>query len=412
MLYLGVLATIPTLQEINPLDIREDASMSMEAPRYHMPDRATELSALTPFEQLRYAREIIQLEADALGELCERLNADFLTAVSYVFQCETNVIVTGMGKAGLIGQKIAATLASTGTRSHFLNPAEAFHGDLGRIHKDDVVLVLSQSGKTEEIVRLLPSLATLDVTVLAITSDRQSPLGAAANAVLELGPLQEACALGLAPSTSTTAMLAYGDAIALVASRMRNFRKEDFARFHPGGSLGAQLAGVEQRMRPLNQCRVAKKQETLRDVLSTRAVEGRRSGAVLVVDTADHLVGIFTDSDLARLFESRRENALDRPIGDVMTLQPILVPAGSMLCDALAIMAERKLSELPVVDADTKPVGLLDITDLVSDQPTTAILENGISMDAPQRGLRLIRQSKEPERDADIPQRSDNLPSD
>ena len=375
--------------------------MSMEAPRYQRPDRAIELPALTPFEQLRYAREIIQLEADALGELSERLNADFLTAVSYVFQCETNVIVTGMGKAGLIGQKIAATLASTGTRSHFLNPAEAFHGDLGRIHKDDVVLVLSQSGKTEEIVRLLPSLATLETTVLAITRDRQSPLGAAATVVLELGPLQEACALGLAPSTSTTAMLAYGDAIALVASRMRNFRREDFARFHPGGSLGAQLAEVGQRMRPLAQCRLAEQHETLREVLSTRAVQGRRSGAVLIVDATDHLVGIFTDSDLARLFESRRETALDQPIGTVMTTRPILVPAGSMLCDAMSIMAERKLSELPVIDADSKPVGLLDITDLMSDHPPATISGDPTSTDCTLNGLRLLQQSNDHNNDHD-----------
>lgn len=377
--------------------------MSMEAPRYKKPHQAHEFPALTPFEQLRYAQEIIQMEADALGELSKQLNADFLKAVSHVFKCETNVIVTGMGKAGLIGQKIAATLASTGTRSHFLNPAEAFHGDLGRIHRNDVVLVLSQSGKTEEIVRLLPSLAELETTVLAITRDSQSPLGLAATVVLELGPLQEACALGLAPSTSTTAMLAYGDAIALVASRMRNFRREDFARFHPGGNLGAQLAEVEQRMRPLAQCRLAEENETLREVLSMRPIEGRRSGAVIIMDTSNQLVGIFTDSDLARLFEDRQENALDRPIGDVMTQQPIIVPAGSMLCDAMAIMAERKLSELPVIDADGKPIGLLDITDLVNEQPVASTPESRPSPDTSIQGLRLINQSKESELDSESP---------
>jgi arabinose-5-phosphate isomerase len=386
-----------------PLDIKDDASMSMEAPRYKKPHQAHEFPALTPFEQLRYAQEIIQMEADALGELSKQLNADFLKAVSHVFKCETNVIVTGMGKAGLIGQKIAATLASTGTRSHFLNPAEAFHGDLGRIHRNDVVLVLSQSGKTEEIVRLLPSLAELETTVLAITRDSQSPLGLAATVVLELGPLQEACALGLAPSTSTTAMLAYGDAIALVASRMRNFRREDFARFHPGGNLGAQLAEVEQRMRPLAQCRLAEENETLREVLSMRPIEGRRSGAVIIMDTSNQLVGIFTDSDLARLFEDRQENALDRPIGDVMTQQPIIVPAGSMLCDAMAIMAERKLSELPVIDADGKPIGLLDITDLVNEQPVASTPESRPSPDTSIQGLRLINQSKESELDSESP---------
>ena len=378
--------------------------MSMEAPRRAKTHQVDESPALTPFEQIRYARKIIQMESAALGDLAERLNADFLAAVSHIFKCETSIIVTGMGKAGLIGQKIVATLASTGTRSHFLNPAEAFHGDLGRIHKDDVVLILSQSGKTEEILRLLPSLAELETTILAITQDRQSPLGVAATVALELGPLQEACALGLAPSTSTTAMLAYGDAMALVASRMRNFGREDFARFHPGGSLGAQLAEVEQRMRPLAQCRWAEERETLREVLSTRPIEGRRSGAVIIVDATQRLIGIFTDSDLARLFEGRQENALDRPIGEVMTRQPILVPAGSMLCDAMAIMAERKLSELPVVDSDGKPRGLLDITDLVNEQTVTSAAKTGGSATSAVRGPRLMPQSKECEIDSESTQ--------
>ena len=188
---------------------------------------------------------------------------------------------------------------------------------------------------------------------------------------------------------------------------MRNFRREDFARFHPGGSLGAQLAYVEQRMRPLDQCRLAEQQETLREVLSTRAVQGRRSGAVLIVDAADRLVGIFTDSDLARLFESRREIALDQPIGTVMTTHPILVPAGSMLCDAMTIMAERKLSELPVIDADRKPVGLLDITDLMSDQPSATISGDSTSTDSKLNGLRLLQQNDDIECDIDL-----SLPSD
>ena len=366
--------------------------MSMEAPLPQKPSRVPDPPALTPFQQLRYAREIIEMEADALTALAERLNADFLSAVSHIFSCERSIIVTGMGKAGLIGQKIAATLSSTGTRSHFLSPAEAFHGDLGRIHKDDIVIVLSQSGTTEEIVRLLPSLLDLKSTIVAITRDRKSPLGTAASVVLELGPLQEACALGLAPSTSTTAMLAYGDALALVTSRMRNFCREDFARFHPGGNLGAQLSHVDQRMRPLEQCRCADESETLRQVLSKHGLAGRRSGAVVIVDGTQRLTGIFTDSDLARLFESHRETALDRPIREVMTRQPVIVPAGSMLCDAVNMMAERKLSELPVVNADGLPVGLLDITDLVNVQaPPKGDDSDTIS------GPRLLPQSREPD---------------
>ena len=274
-----------------------------------------------------------------------------------------------MGKAGLIGQKIAATLSSTGTRSHYLHPAEAVHGDLGRIHHEDLLLILSQSGETEEVVRMLPSLSTFGVPIVAVTSARGSTLARSATVTIDLGPLKEACSLGLAPSTSTTAMLAMGDALALVASRMRAFRREDFARFHPAGNLGRRLSKVDDHMRPLAQCRLAPATRTVRQVFVDRHVGRRRSGAIMLVDAAGKLVGLFTDSDLARLFESRRDAALDDPIHTVMTCQPTTVPAGSMLVDAIAIMAERKISELPVIDGGGIPVGLLDITDVVAVAP-------------------------------------------
>jgi arabinose-5-phosphate isomerase len=326
---------------------------------------------LTPFEQLRYAREIIQLESQALAAMAERLDMDFCHAVDALYFCSGSVIVTGIGKAGLIGQKLAATLASTGTRSHFLHPAEAIHGDLGRIHRDDVVLVLSQSGETEEVVRLLPSLTQLGAAIVAMTARRSSTLGRAASVVIELGPLKEACSLGLAPSTSTTAMLGVGDALALVTSRMRSFGRDDFARFHPGGNLGLQLAKVENHMRALDECRVARCSQSVREVLVASRAPGRRTGAIMVVDPASVLRGIFTDSDLARLFESRRDDRLDAPIRDVMTKRPTTVPLGSMMVDAVEVMAERKISELPVVDADGQPQGMLDITDIVSLFPQT-----------------------------------------
>lgn len=324
---------------------------------------------LSTFEQLRYAREIIQIEGQAVLRLVQRLDADFCRAVELLHKCAGSVIVTGMGKAGLIGQKIAATLASTGTRSHYLHPAEAVHGDLGRIHESDVVLVLSQSGETEEVLRMLPSIMTLGAPLIAITGNRESTLARTATVKIDLGPLKEACALGLAPSTSTTAMLAMGDALALVVSRMRSFSPEDFARFHPAGSLGRKLAKVEDHMRPLAQCRVAKCSQSVRDVLIARNYPGRRTGAVMVVDCNGHLRGVFTDSDLARLFESRRDDALDGPIRAVMTSSPTSVPVGSMMTDAIEIMAERKISELPVVGAEGKPEGLIDITDVVNMLP-------------------------------------------
>ena len=329
------------------------------------PRRASS-SSTSRAAQLRYAREIIELEGRALAHLAERLDQEFCRAVEALFACRGSVITSGMGKAGLIAQKIAATLASTGTRSHWLHPAEAVHGDLGRIRSDDVVLLFSQSGETEEVVRLLPSLTEFGVTMIAVTARRGSTLGLAAQVVIELGPLQEACEHGLAPSTSTTAMLACGDALALVTSRLRDFRREDFARFHPAGSLGRQLSKVEEFMRPLEQCRLAGQWHDVRQVFVAHGHAERRSGAIMLVDKAGKLAGLFTDSDLARLFEHKRDAALDRPVREVMTARPCTVPSGSMMLDAVTIMAERKISELPVIDRRGRPLGMLDITDVVS----------------------------------------------
>lgn len=328
----------------------------------------------TPFEQLRYARQIIQVESRSLERVAKRLDGEFCRAVAYLYECRGSVIVSGMGKAGLVGQKIMATLASTGTPAHCLHPAEAVHGDLGRVHRDDVMLMLSQSGETEEVVRLLPSLAELGVPILAVTARADSTLGRAATVVIELGPLDEACSLGLAPSTSTTAMLAVGDALALVVSRMRNFGREDFARFHPAGSLGQKLSKVQRHMRPLSQCRVAFAEQTVREVLVGASVPGRRSGATMLTDRQGRLLGIFTDSDLARLFEQRRDADLDGPISDVMTSNPLTARLGSMMTEAVSLMSARKISELPVVDAAGKPVGLIDITDVVDLLPKEGTL--------------------------------------
>lgn len=330
---------------------------------------------LSPFEQLRFAREVILTESRALDRVANRLDGQFCRAAQLIFGCPGSVIVCGMGKAGLVGQKIMATLASTGTPSHCLHPAEAIHGDLGRIGRHDMLLILSQSGETEEIVRLLPSLAEIGVPLAAITGQATSTLGRAAEVVIEIGRLEEACVLGLAPSTSTTAMLAVGDALALVVSRMRRFGREDFARFHPGGSLGYRLSKVEQYMRPLEQCRCASEEQTVRDVLIGASVPGRRTGATMLVDGEGKLSGVFTDSDLARLLEHHRDGELDGPIRHVMTSSPLRVEVGSMMVDAVAIMAGRKISEVPVVDAAGKPVGLIDITDVVALLPKDVAAE-------------------------------------
>lgn len=315
--------------------------------------------------QLRAAREILRLEAVALWKLSDRLGRSFSEAVAQMFACRGSAIVTGMGKAGIVGQKIAATLASTGTRAHFLHPAEAFHGDLGRIHPDDVVMMLTQSGETSEVVQLLPSLREFGVPLLAVTASRASTVGRAASVVIELGQLEEACSLGLAPSTSTTAMLALGDAIALVLSKMRDFKAEDFARFHPGGALGRKLSRVDDLMRPLDQCRVARDDQTVREVIVACTKPGRRTGAIMLTDAKGRLTGLFTDSDLARLFERRDEAALDRPISGVMAAKPTMILSGARVRDAVAMLAQRKFSEIPVVDAKGRPIGLVDVTDVV-----------------------------------------------
>ncbi len=324
---------------------------------------------LDPEAQLAAGREVMRLEAVALWKLSHKLDAAFQRAVNLLLLTKGNALVTGMGKAGHIGQKISATLASTGTRSHFLHPGEAFHGDLGRVGPNDSIMILSQSGETGEIVQLLESLERMKVPIIAITARRESTLGQAATEVIELGTLEEACSLGLAPSTSTTAMLAIGDALALVVSKLRGFRAEDFARFHPGGSLGRKLRRVEEQMRPLAQCRVASDKLTVREVVVACSKPGRRTGAVMLVDAGGLLSGLFTDSDLARIVESRRDASFDQPVFDVMTRKPLTIEQGTRTQEAIDLMAQRKLSELPVVDGEGRPVGLIDITDVVALPP-------------------------------------------
>ena len=323
-------------------------------------------------EVLRFGREVVAAEARALAELVDKLDRSFYRAIDLLYRLEGNLIVTGMGKAGHIGQKLAATFASTGTRAHFLHPAEAFHGDLGRVHANDVVLVFSQSGETSEVTQLLPSLKQIGAPIISVTANRENTLSRASSVTIALGSLDEACANGLAPSTSTTVMLALGDALALVLSRLKGFRAEDFARFHPGGSLGLKLSRAEDYMRPLEQCRVASANDTVREILVACTKPGRRTGAIMLTDFEGRLSGVFTDSDLARLIERRCDSALDQPIREVMAAEPTTVTHGQRMMDAIEILAERKLSELPVVDEKGAPVGMIDVTDVVSLLPEPA----------------------------------------
>ena len=327
------------------------------------------LAAKAEAEGLAFARGVLRVEAEALARVGDRLDETIARAAGVVYQCRGSVIVTGMGKAGLVGQKLAATLASTGTPAFPMHPSEALHGDLGRVRAGDVVIVLSQSGETDEVIRLIPALRRLEATLIALTERPTSRLGRAADLCIALGRIEEACPLGLAPSASTTVLMAVGDALALLVSRMRDFRPEDFALYHPGGSLGRKLERVEDVMRPIGRVRTARVEESVREVFTRPGLAGRRSGAVLVVDATGRLVGIFTDSDLARLFERGREPRIDRPIGRSMTPDPIQVVVGSGVAEAVEILRARKISELPVVDRAGRPAGLVDVTDLIGQVP-------------------------------------------
>ena len=327
------------------------------------------LIPIAEFDLVREGRAIVRAEADALQDIAQRLDANFCAAVDLLLACRGTVVVCGMGKAGLIGQKIAATLSSTGTRARFLHPAEAVHGDLGAMHADDVFLALSNSGETGELIEILPTLGRLNVPVIAVTSSDQNTLASFAATTITYGRLKEACPWGLAPSTSTTAMLAIGDALSLVASRRRGFTPEDFALRHPAGSLGRKLKPVVDVMRPREHLRVARSSATVRSVFTQHAQPGRRSGAVLLIDEEDHLEGLFTDSDLARLLERGQDAWLDRPISEVMTREPLTVVSSAMLADVIDLLSDRKISEVPVVDKAGRLLGLIDITDVIGWSP-------------------------------------------
>ncbi len=330
------------------------------------------LIPFTEVEQLREARAILRTEADALETLAGQLDASFCQAVQLISACTGRVVLTGIGKAGLIARKIVATLSSTGAPAQFLHPAEALHGDLGCVQPHDVILALSNSGETEEVCGILPVLRHRGVPLIALTSRDTSTLARSADITIALGRMQEAGQHGLAPSTSTTAMLAVGDALALVASRLKGFTAEDFARCHPGGSLGQQLRPVREVMRSRDELRIAATTDTVREANALHALPGRRTGAIIVVDEDNHLAGLFTDSDLARILEHRHDALLDGPIGDVMTANPLTLPADALLCDAVTLMSGRKISELPVVDSTGQPIGLIDITDVIGLIPQTA----------------------------------------
>jgi arabinose-5-phosphate isomerase len=316
---------------------------------------------------LDYARQVIKTEAEAISSVTPIVDDSFAQAAEMIYHCSGSCIVSGIGKAGIIGQKISATMASTGTPSHFLHPAEAVHGDLGRLRKSDIVIVLSYGGETDEVIRLINLVKQLEIKLIVVTGESDSTLSRHADVTLCMGKMDEACPLGVAPSVSTACMLAIGDALAFTVMKARNFGVEDYARFHPGGSLGAKLMTVGQSMifRPGEKLPIAQRGETIKTMLHNTS-DLKRHGAVMVVDKDGKLAGIITDADLRRLLTRQGQSAFDLKAGDVMTAGCKRIRVDALAAEATAIFHKYRIDELPVVDADDKPVGLIDVQDIVT----------------------------------------------
>jgi arabinose-5-phosphate isomerase len=324
---------------------------------------------------------VVRIEAEALRVLADRIAGPmaeaFNRAVELLYRCSGRVVVTGMGKSGIIARKIAATLNSTGTPALFMHPVEAVHGDLGMVVRGDVVLALSASGETEEILRLLATLKRLQVPLIALTGDEiyakeagegaratyaaRSTLTEAADVALDCSVAEEACSLGLAPTASTTSMLALGDALAMALADKRGFKEEDFANLHPGGKLGKRLARVESLMHAGDAVPRVTPRTTMPDVIYEMS---RKKLGVTAVVEGEKLVGVISDGDLRRLLEVRGKDALDLAAGECMTRNPRTIAGNEFAATALALMEEKKITSLAVVDANGKLEGIVHLHDL------------------------------------------------
>ncbi len=314
---------------------------------------------------MRLGRRVIETERDGLNRVLDLLDTAFETAVATIIQSQGRIAVTGMGKAGLIGAKIAATFSSTGTPAYVLHPADAIHGDVGMICAGDVVLALSNSGESDELDRIIPLVRQFGCTVLLITGRPHSRCATQSNVVLNIGKQDEACPLGMAPSSSTTAMLALGDALALTVSELKGFATENYAALHPGGALGRSLMLVDDLMRTGNDCPVVLETDTVQDYNNAVMAAPRRAGAAAIVKTTGQLVGFFTDGDLRRLVGKTDQPGTYR-LGAAMTTEPKTVMHGDRVSHALELMRRYQIDELPVVDAHHNVVGMVDIQDLLA----------------------------------------------
>lgn len=313
---------------------------------------------------LAEARRALQIEQQAIAGLVQRLGPSFEAAVRLMFACQGKIVVTGMGKSGHVGHKIAATLASTGTMAFFLHPAEAIHGDLGMVGPDDVILALSNSGATEEVVRLLGPLRRMGVKVIAMTGNPQSDLAQRAEVHLDASVAQEACPLGLAPTASTTAAMALGDALAVCLLSLRNFKAEDYAVFHPGGSLGKQLMTTVQDL--MDRERLPQVPETRPVGEAIQEIQDKGYGVTCVVNGKGVLVGAFSMGDLTRLhLKDPSLGFMKRPIGEVMIRSPKTVPPGLLAAQALHVMETHKIRALFVVDPAGRPLGMVGLYEVL-----------------------------------------------
>ncbi len=313
------------------------------------------------------ARRVLKIEAEAVAALIERIDASFEHAVEMILLCEGRVVVTGMGKSGLIGKKIAATLASTGTPALFLHPAEGIHGDLGMVTRGDTVIALSNSGETEEISRMLPSLKRLGIGIIALTGNPESTLAKNSDVVINVGVKEEACPLGLAPTASTTAALAMGDALAVALLDKKGFKEEDFACFHPGGTLGKRLLlRVKDLMHTGDDVPVVTNTTLIKDAIYE--ISSKKMGITSVVDKDGKLVGVISDGDLRRWIERTEksgENLLSKKAEEIMTKKPKVANRDSLAAEAVSIMEKNSITCLIVADAASKPEGVIHLHDLL-----------------------------------------------
>jgi arabinose-5-phosphate isomerase len=310
---------------------------------------------------LDLARRVLEIEADSIRRLISRLDERFERAVRILCDCRGRVVVTGMGKSGIIGRKIAATLNSTGTPSLYLNPAEALHGDLGMIISGDAAILLSNSGRTRELVALVEPIKRLSVPIVALLGNLDSVIGQAADVVLDVSVTEEACPIGLAPTASTTASLALGDALAMAVLEKKGFSVDDFKVLHPNGQLGFKLLRVEDAMHRGDEIPKVRTDTLMRDVIYE--MSRKRLGVTGVVDAEGRLVGVISDGDLRRLLE-RDEHFLTRTASDCMTRNPVTIPAREAATAALALMDSRRITSLMVPDEEGRLLGVLHLHDL------------------------------------------------